>query len=63
MDAKGQSPKQEPTLLSAKVRELIDWFLEEAAPVIDAEKYDWKVVIHSLPGGKTKTIIEKHLTM
>lgn len=58
-----QLSEQEPTVLSAKVRELLAWFLQEAAPVIDDGKFDWKVVIHSLPGGKTKAIIEKHLTI
>jgi len=59
MDTVGQSDEQKLMTLSEKAKRLLQWFLTEAVPVIDAED-DWKIIIHSRPRGDTKAIIERH---
>jgi hypothetical protein len=45
---------------SEKVRRVVRWLLEQAAPALEAEDCNCKLIVHSGPGNDVKTVIETH---
>lgn len=56
----GQLGKLLEFIGSEKVRRVVRWLLKEAAPALEDEGCNTKLVIHSGPGDDVRTVIEKH---
>ena len=55
-----QQDEQKPAPLSAKLTRLVQWLVMEAAPIVDADACNWKLVINGGQGKEIKTVIEQH---
>jgi len=45
---------------SGKLGRIVRWLLSEAAPVVESDDCNWKLVINGGPGDDVKAVIEQY---